>query len=55
ILALSNGVPCVAIGGVMPGDVALVRAAGGAGVAVVSGILSAADPEVAARGDWAGW
>jgi len=43
------GMPCVAIGGVLPEDVAPVRAAGGAGVAVVRGILAAADIEAAVR------
>jgi thiamine monophosphate synthase len=38
----------VAIGGIRPEDVPLVRAAGGAGVAVISGILGAADPARAA-------
>jgi thiamine-phosphate pyrophosphorylase len=43
------GLPCVAIGGVLPGDVAAVQAAGGAGVAVVRGILGVEDVEAAAR------
>jgi thiamine-phosphate pyrophosphorylase len=43
------GVPCVAIGGVQPDDVAPVIAAGGVGVAVVRGILAAEDVEAAAR------
>jgi thiamine-phosphate pyrophosphorylase len=42
-------VPCVAIGGVRPEDVVGVRAAGGAGVAVVRGILAAEDVEAASR------
>jgi thiamine monophosphate synthase len=42
-------VACVAIGGVMPGDVSEVLRAGGAGVAVVRGILGEADVEGAAR------
>jgi thiamine-phosphate pyrophosphorylase len=46
---LADGRPCLAIGGIGPGDVAAVRAAGGAGVAVVSGILGADDIEAAAR------
>lgn len=37
------GRPCVAIGGIRPEDVAPIRAAGGVGVAVVSGIF-AGDP-----------
>ena len=49
IVALSGGRPCLAIGGVRPEDVPSVLAAGGAGVAVVSGILGAADIEAAAR------
>ena len=46
---LSGGQPCMAIGRVLPADVAAVRAAGGAGVAVASGILGAEDVEEAAR------
>jgi thiamine-phosphate pyrophosphorylase len=42
------GVPCVAIGGVRPEDVSAVRAVGGAGVAVVRGILGARDVEAGA-------
>jgi thiamine-phosphate pyrophosphorylase len=49
IVALSPGKPCIAIGAVQPEDVPLVREAGGAGVAVVSGILGADDVEAAAR------
>ena len=49
IVALSGGRPCIAIGGIRPDDVASVREAGGAGVAVVSAILGAADVEAAAR------
>jgi thiamine-phosphate pyrophosphorylase len=41
---LARGRPCLAIGGVQPTDVPLVRRAGGSGVAVVSGILN--DPDV---------
>ena len=44
-----KGLPCVAIGGVQPGDVAEVQGAGGAGVAVVRGILGEEDVEAAAR------
>jgi thiamine-phosphate pyrophosphorylase len=47
---LSGDRPCVAIGGITPSDVALVRSAGGAGVAVAGGILTAEDIEAAARG-----
>jgi thiamine-phosphate pyrophosphorylase len=49
LVALSGGRPCVAIGGIRPDDVPLVKLAGGAGVAVVSGILGAPDVEAAAR------
>jgi thiamine-phosphate pyrophosphorylase len=49
LVSLAGGRPCIAIGGVRPEDVALVRAAGGAGVAVASGILDAADVERASR------
>ncbi len=41
--------PCVAIGGIQPDDVAAAIGAGAAGVAVVSGILGAADLAAAAR------
>jgi thiamine-phosphate pyrophosphorylase len=49
IASLAEGKPCIAIGGVRPEDVRVVLAAGGAGVAVVSGILGADDVEAAAR------
>jgi thiamine-phosphate pyrophosphorylase len=49
LVAMSGGRPCLAIGGVRPEDVASVRAAGGSGVAVVSGILREEDVEVATR------
>jgi thiamine-phosphate pyrophosphorylase len=49
LVALAAGRPCLAIGGVRPEDVGEVIAAGGTGVAVVSGILAADDPERAAR------
>ncbi|MGE0440766.1 MAG: adenylyl-sulfate kinase [Gemmatimonadales bacterium] len=45
---LAGGRPCVAIGAVRPADGPGVRAAGGAGVAVVSGIFGAADVAAAA-------
>ncbi len=48
IVAQAGGTPCVGIGGVTPADVPGVIAAGGVGVAVVSGILGAEDPEAAA-------
>jgi thiamine-phosphate pyrophosphorylase len=52
IVAIAGRIPCVAIGGVRPEDASAVRVAGGAGVAVVSGILGAGDVEEAARGYW---
>jgi thiamine-phosphate pyrophosphorylase len=47
LVALSGGRPCLAIGAVRPEDWLEVRAAGGSGVAVVSGILGAADVRAA--------
>jgi len=49
IVGLANGRPCIAIGAVRPEDVPEVLAAGGAGVAVVSGILGSEDVELAAK------
>ena len=49
LVRLAGGKPCIAIGGVRPEDVSRIRAAGGSGVAVVSGILGAQDPERATR------
>ena len=49
LVEAASGIPCVAIGGIRPEDVAAVKLAGGAGVAVVSGILGASDVEAAAR------
>ncbi len=49
LVRLGAGRPCIAIGGVRPEDVGAVRAAGGVGVAVVSGILGADDVELATR------
>jgi thiamine-phosphate pyrophosphorylase len=48
LLGLAGGRPCLAIGGIRPEDVADVLAAGGSGVAVVSGILGGSDIERAA-------
>lgn len=50
-----GGMPCVAIGGVLPEDVGAVRDAGGAGIAVVRGILGEEDVERAARTYWNSW
>jgi thiamine-phosphate pyrophosphorylase len=52
---LSAGRPCLAIGAVRPGDLPLVRAAGGSGVAVVSGILGALDVRAAAAAYAQAW
>jgi len=49
LVGLSGGRPCLAIGGVGPDDVARVRLAGGAGVAVAAGILGSDDVEAATR------
>jgi thiamine-phosphate pyrophosphorylase len=43
LLRLAGGRPCLAIGGLRPEDVRDVVAAGGSGVAVVSGILGESD------------
>jgi thiamine-phosphate diphosphorylase len=48
LVRLAGGRPCLAIGAVRPADGPLIRAAGGAGVAVVSGILAASDVRSAA-------
>ena len=49
---LAAGRPCIAIGGITPGDVREVLRSGGSGVAVVSGILGREDVEAAAREYW---
>jgi thiamine-phosphate pyrophosphorylase len=49
IVALARGVPCIAIGGVQPFDLPVVRQAGGTGVAVAGGVLAADDVEAATR------
>ena len=49
-LARQARVPCVAIGGIGPADATAVRATGVAGIAVVSAICAAADPQAAAAG-----
>jgi thiamine-phosphate pyrophosphorylase len=49
ISRLARGRPCIAIGSVRPEDVPIVASLGGAGVAVISGILEAGDIESAAR------
>ncbi|WP_394554521.1 thiamine phosphate synthase [Agromyces sp. MMS24-JH15] len=54
-IAAATDLPCVAIGGVVATDVAALRAAGAAGVAVVSAICAAGDPGAAAAGFAAAW
>ena len=49
LVGLADGKPCIAIGGVRPDDVGPVLMAGGAGVAVASGILGEEDVEGATR------
>jgi thiamine-phosphate pyrophosphorylase len=49
LVKLGGGRPCIGIGSVRAEDVPLVFAAGGAGVAVVSGILGQEDAEQATR------
>lgn len=48
-LAAAVGLPAVAIGGVTPANAAAAMAAGAAGVAVISAVMGAPDPELAAR------
>lgn len=47
--AASSPVPCVAIGGVRLDDAGPLRAVGAAGLALVSALCAALDPELAAR------
>ncbi|QTX04291.1 bifunctional hydroxymethylpyrimidine kinase/phosphomethylpyrimidine kinase [Agromyces archimandritae] len=54
-IAAATGLPCVAIGGVGLADVAELRRADAAGVAVVSAICAAPDPSAAAREFADGW
>ncbi|MFV0434381.1 MAG: thiamine phosphate synthase [Leucobacter sp.] len=54
-LAEASSVPCVAIGGVGLADAAALRQAGAAGIAVVSALCAAPDPELAARELLAAW
>lgn len=48
-LATRCGLPAVAVGGITPETAPSVRAAGAAGVAVISALLGASDPMLAAR------
>ncbi len=54
-LAVSSGLPVIAIGGIRAGNMAELRALGCAGVAVVSGIWAAADPAEAVKDFLARW
>ena len=45
----AGGLPAVAIGGIRAKDVRPVFEAGAAGVAVIGAVVSADDPEIAAR------
>lgn len=54
-LAASTSVPCVAIGGIGVDDVAALRGAGAAGVAVVSVVSGADDPGTVVRDIRAAW
>jgi thiamine-phosphate pyrophosphorylase len=54
-IARSTSLPCVAIGGIRLDDTAGLRAAGAAGLAVVSGICAAEDPAEAAGAFAAAW
>lgn len=54
-IAASTRIPVLAIGGVRPEDAAALRRAGAAGMAVVSGVLGAPDPEAAARAYVEAW
>jgi thiamine-phosphate diphosphorylase len=48
-LARVRGMPAVAVGGITATNAPSVRAAGAAGVAVISAVFGAGDPEAAAR------
>ena len=52
---LAGRTPCLAIGGVRPEDVPLVRRAGGGGIAVASGLLGAEDPAASAASYAEAW
>jgi len=54
-LAASTPLPCVAIGGIDTDDVAALRTAGAAGVAVVSAVCAAEDPGAAVRALRSAW
>ncbi len=54
-IASAVRVPVIAIGGLGPGDAAAAKASGAAGLAVVSAVTRAADPEAATRALVADW
>ena len=54
-MVAATRLPVVAIGGVRPEDVAALKQIGVHGVAVVSGVMSAEDPERAARAYFEAW
>ncbi|MGW1818578.1 thiamine phosphate synthase [Streptomyces sp. NPDC002125] len=54
-LARISALPAVAIGGVTPADLPVLRAAGAVGAAVVSGICAAEDPLASARAYSGAW
>ena len=49
VTAAGTPLPCVAIGGIILGDVTALRRAGAVGIAVVSAICAAEDPNLAAE------
>lgn len=53
--AARTPLPCVAIGGVRPQDVGPLRLAGAGGIALVSALCAAPDPEAVARALRADW
>lgn len=55
LIRLGGARPAIAIGGVQPGDLGAIRAAGASGVAVMSGIFGKPDCERAAREYRAAW
>ncbi len=54
-IAAATPLPCVAIGGIRVDDVAALKHAGAAGVAVVSAICAASDPRAAAAAFASAW
>jgi thiamine-phosphate pyrophosphorylase len=54
-IAAATSLPVIAIGGVASDNVAALRAAGVAGIAVMGGVMRAADPGAEVRALIAGW